>query len=288
MSDVRRKIVVGLDASNEARRALAWACESAGADDEILAVNAWEPPGVGGYSPAPPPATSFESFEHLADAELHRMVAEADDARVCGMLRRGRPGREIVAEGSDADMIVVGHRGEGRMSLMLGSTANYVLHHAAQPVIVLHGDPIAPPRRVVVGVEDQRRDDRNENASIRALKWAYELPGLEEVRVMHAWSIQPFIWDFVANVPQYLNELDEGAAAVIDRVLDAAGDPPDGVKVIDEVVRDATSHALIDASMDSDLVVVGSHGRGSWTGLLLGSTSQAVAAHAQAPVAVIR
>lgn len=288
MAEGRRKIVVGLDSSAEARRALAWACASAGPDDEIVAIHAWEPPNMALYSPVAPPTTPFEDFEQRAAAELNRMVAEANDDRICGMLRRGRAGPEIVAESGDADLTVVGHRGTGRMSMMLGSTANYVLHNAAQPVVVLHGDPTMPPRRVVVGVEDQRRDDRNENASIRALRWTYELPGLEEVRVVHAWSIQPFIWDFVANVPQYLNELDEGASAVIERVLDAAGDPPDGVKVIQEVVRDASSHALIDASMDSDLVVVGSQGRGNWAGLLVGSTSQAVAGHAHAPVAVIR
>ncbi len=35
--------------------------------------------------------------------------------------------------------------------MMLGSTANYVLHHAQCPVVIVHGRQTAPPRRVVVG-----------------------------------------------------------------------------------------------------------------------------------------
>jgi nucleotide-binding universal stress UspA family protein len=60
------------------------------------------------------------------------------------------------------------------------------------------------------------------------------------------------------------------------------------VKVVQLTVQHAGGRALVEGSRDVDLVVVGSRGRGGFAGLLLGSTSAEVAAHAHAPVAVIR
>ena len=46
--------------------------------------------------------------------------------------------------------------------------------------------------------------------------------------------------------------------------------------------------AIIDASIEAGLLVVGSRGRGGFTGLLLGSTSQRVLSDARCPVVVVR
>ena len=45
---------------------------------------------------------------------------------------------------------------------------------------------------------------------------------------------------------------------------------------------------LVDLSEEADVVVIGSRGRGGFVGLLLGSVSQNVAAHAKCTVVVAR
>jgi nucleotide-binding universal stress UspA family protein len=61
------------------------------------------------------------------------------------------------------------------------------------------------------------------------------------------------------------------------------------VDVEARLVRDNhPGRALIEASIDASLVVVGTRGHGGFAGLLLGSVSQSVMEHADCPVAVVR
>jgi len=53
------------------------------------------------------------------------------------------------------------------------------------------------------------------------------------------------------------------------------------------VVRAHPAQALLDAAAGADLLVVGCRGHGGFTGMLLGSTSQHVVAHAPCPVLVV-
>ncbi len=60
---------------------------------------------------------------------------------------------------------------------------------------------------------------------------------------------------------------------------------PDGVTTL--VVEGNSATALLDASSDAFMLVVGSRGHGGFAGLLLGSVSAAVAEHAACPVLVV-
>lgn len=282
-------LIVGTDASPESDDAIEWARAVAASGDRIALLHAWQLPIVSGYDMVV--TVDPHEIEQYAKEALSEQVDRLDDPRIVPVVHQGHPGRALVAEADerDAAMIVVGHRGNSRMSMMLGSTTNYVLHHTQRPVVIVRGEHVDPPRRVVVGVDAHDLDDSGvENESVRALRFAYGLPGVERVRVVHAWFLPALAIGMFADVSADLGAMDAGAQAVIDRVLDAAGPAPAGIEVVGEPIRGTPEFGLIEESADADLVVIGSRGRGGFKGLVLGSTSSAVAAHSKAPVVVVR
>lgn len=283
-----KEIVVGLDSSPEAAGALTWARHFAGERDAIIVLRAWRMPTfVSSYAPE---AVYAYDFEQLAKQALSDDLAGIADERLVSNVHHGHAGKSIVAAGAEADLIVVGHRGDSRISLMLGSTANYVLHHAMCPVAVVRGDSdTAGTRHVIVGVDAHHMEEPGStNESVRALQWAYQVPNVEQIRLMHGWFLPPLEATTYESWARKSDSMDEASLAVIDRVVESAGRKPDGVTLVPEVVRAPAAQALIESSADADLVVVGSRGRGGFAGLLLGSTSAEVAAHSHAPVVVVR
>lgn len=63
-----------------------------------------------------------------------------------------------------------------------------------------------------------------------------------------------------------------------------------GLEVTTAVLLGPPARAVLDEAEEwsADLIVLGSHGRGFWGRLLLGSVSQAVAAHARCSVEIVR
>jgi len=192
----------------------------------------------------------------------------------------------LASASSDADMVVVGSRGMGAFGrAVLGSTTSGLVLHAHCPVVVLHEghegeaatlDPAAP---VVLGIDGSA-------ASEAATAFAFDEAsrrGVELVAV-HAWS------DFVlfpdVGIDWRMYE-DEGQQVLGERLAGWHEQYPD-VKVQRRIVCDQPARALIDESERAQLVVVGSHGRGGFTGMLLGSVGSAVVQGAKCPAIVVR
>jgi nucleotide-binding universal stress UspA family protein len=283
------RFVVGIDGSTRAREALQWALSHAGPDHRIEAVHVWDVPVIAGYEGAI--AVDPGEIEAAAAQFVADVVAACADARVVAMTARGSPGRALVEAAEGADVLVIGHNGDGRMS-MLGSVAQHVLHHTATPVVLARGERTGPARHVVVGVDDHDLGAGGHggppgNESVRALRWAYQLPAIEVVDVVHAWFAPAVAAGLYADAGADMARQDAEAVAVIQRVVEAAGSLPTGVTLRERPERGTPGFALVEASRSCDLVVVGSRGRGGIIGLLLGSTSTDVVANSHCPVAVI-
>ncbi|MQS37876.1 universal stress protein, partial [Streptomyces katsurahamanus] len=113
-----------------------------------------------------------------------------------------------------------------------------------------------------------------------------------ELVALHAWSGWTGRGDDDPGHPQNLVDDAGRLGDTEERVLAEAlagwqAKYPD-VTVRRDLVRKSARQALIEASEEAQLLVVGARGRGGFTGLLLGSVSQAVLHHAHCPVAVVR
>ena len=139
-----------------------------------------------------------------------------------------------------------------------------------------HGETV--PERIVVGV------DGSESAQ-RALRWAIDEARHREatLEVVHAWRRIP-ISDYFVNEPEPGGS-ERFAKAVLDQAVEA--EDTAGVIVERKLVPGTGAYALIHEAKGAALLVVGSRGRGGFSGLLLGSVSQQTAHHAPCPVVII-
>ncbi|MEV1159106.1 universal stress protein [Micromonospora chokoriensis] len=196
----------------------------------------------------------------------------------------GGPGITMIEESRRADLVVVGSRGLGGFAgLLLGSVGSQVAAHAHCPVLVVRPDeqPIPVDGPVLVGV------DGSESSGLAA-GYAADEAALRDVPVVLVHVGPPTEG---RTVPEEIEESQAAYQADAVRLLaDASAavraEHPDLV-VREHPVRAAgAAQGLIEASGNASLLVVGTRGRAGFTGMLLGSVSQAAIQHAHCPVLV--
>jgi nucleotide-binding universal stress UspA family protein len=132
--------------------------------------------------------------------------------------------------------------------------------------------------RIVVGVDGSP-------SSEEALRWAVEQARLtgQPVHALTSWT---YPLDYGA--PE-IDSIDwEGnSTGVLENTVAKVLDRSDADRVTQQVVEGHPARVLLDAAADADLLVVGSRGHGGFAGMLLGSVSQHVVAHATCPVVVV-
>jgi nucleotide-binding universal stress UspA family protein len=286
-------VLVGVDGSAAGNAAVAWAAREAALHGRSLTLVHVVVPVVPTASVSPEfafPADFFAWQESNAKRVIDEARAVVDDASaesrpasVESIVLHGGAVATLVDLSKDAEMIVVGSRGLGAFSrVLLGSVSTGLAHHAHCPVAVIHEDAptVQPDAPVLVGIDGSP-------ASIRATEIAFDEASRRGVDVvaLHAWRDITTVYEMPGLDSRQLE--DDARLSLAERLADFGESYPD-VTVHRVVVCDQPSRQLVERAKDAQLVVVGSHGRGGFAGMVLGSVSTAVVHAAKTPTIVAR
>lgn len=285
-------VTVGVDGSEQSLNALQFAAQEASNHDLPLnIVTAYSIPVFAassmdaGYASMDDEAFRASALETVQDAASHIKQFVDNGLTVRTFVESGDAAGVLLDFAEEADLMVVGRRGRGGfMGRLLGSVSTAIPAHAKCPTIVV---PLTAKDRtntkdvIVVGV------DGSDRARLAVLKAAER--ALAENATLRVVCAIPPLGGSLAWVPATVDQ-----EAVFREVREqlSAGERwlksyyPD-LKFESDVIEGAPVEVLIDESRTAKLLVTGSRGRGGFTGMLLGSTSQGVLFHANGPVMVI-
>lgn len=286
----RGRIVVGFDGSDPARAAVRWAADEATLRGRSLTiVHAILPPvTTGGLGVGLPPSLDLiEDLEDAARSEVEKVAADHRDGGldVEGVVRIGAPSSVMLEASEDADLVVVGSRGRGGFTgLLLGSVGAQVAAHAGCPVAVIRSAVDRDRSKVVVGIDGS-------DAAEAALHFAFDEASRRgwTVHAVHAWDVPAYDLLIVPNgpVPVPLADVADDEVRLTAEVLSGFRDDYPDVDVVESLVRAPAVQALLDASADAAMVVVGTHGHGPAMGALLGSVSNGLLHKVTVPIVVV-
>jgi nucleotide-binding universal stress UspA family protein len=191
----------------------------------------------------------------------------------CAIFKDTLRSAALISAGEEAELLVIGSHGlSGVRGMLVGSVAYGVAGRVSCDVVLVSELPSLPRGEIVAGIDGSP-------ASQSVLDFAFaeaELRGTR-LRVVYAWT-----WPEPEPV-------EEGAERLMVReTLAGHRERHPGVNVVEEIVQGHPVEALREAATGADLLVVGSRGRGTFAGLVLGSVSQALLHRSPCPLAVIR
>ncbi|MCX5336697.1 universal stress protein [Streptomyces sp. NBC_00140] len=270
---MERVIIAGVDRSARSRSAADWAAREAllrGLPLRVVHVSPSRGPDPARQWPYRPETVADRAVAELA--ERHPVLS------ALGMALDGPPVLGLRAQAEDAELLVLGLRGEGgHAGVAVGSTASALAAECARPVVLVPGTSAGrwrPSRAdgVVLGIEARDPADG-------PLGFAFEAARTRGARLhaVHCWTLPAQ----AARSP--LPVLEEDRAAWEDEQVQALSDAlrpwrgkyPD-VDVLEDVRLLPPAEALTHTSGNAELVVAGQ-----------GATALALLRHAQCPVAVV-
>lgn len=291
LPQVASRILVGADGSPTSLRAVAWAATEAGLHHcDLHILNAvGVPSGFGPgavLSDAERQSLRREGEHVTSEAALVARTAgtEHSPVSITTEVTEELPPHALLTRSAQARMLVVGSRGTGAFSRgLLGSVSTTVARHARCPVAVLRSpagvDAVTARQPILVGVDGT-------DSSAPAVAAAFDEASCRKTGLiaLHAWSD---ISGLELPVRGWDSARAEADAVLAESLAGYAEQFPD-VEVERIITTDRPVRSLLDAAAGAQLVVVGSHGRGGFTGMLLGSTSNALLHAVDTPLLIVR
>lgn len=282
-------VLVGVDGSESAVQAARFAAREAALRRRPLRIVhafAWPAMQVPmGMAPAVPPEGEIQRYtREIVDEAADAAAKAAPEIKITTEVIDGAAAPVLLAESRTAALVVLGDQGFGPISgALIGSVASQVATHAECPVLVSRGDP-ATDGPVIVGVDGSELSER-------AVEFAAEAASLRgaELLAVHTWThppsigpgdMQPLVYDATALQAEEEALLAESVAGVRER--------HPGLTVRQLSVQGRATKVLVEESARGQLLVVGARGRGGFTGLLLGSVSNALLYRSGCPLAIVR
>ncbi|RKS71032.1 nucleotide-binding universal stress UspA family protein [Actinomadura pelletieri DSM 43383] len=275
-------IVVGVDGSEQANRALDWAAADAVLRDRPLhivhAVESWPYKAPIFVPPETPEYLNHVGRRILATARESVQERWPDLVTTTALVTNEAP-QALREQSEKAFELVLGSRGRGGFaSLLLGSVSLRMAGRSPVPVVIVRGD--ATDRgEVVVGIDllgdaEAVLDHAFDAANVHGAR----------LRVVHAW--QTFATLVEAGYAFDYGQIELGMRNQVVAAYEPLRAEYPRVEVVDEVVMGHPVTALSNASRNARLLVVGAHDR-RWNVPRLGSVGHGVIHHSECPVAVV-
>ena len=288
-------IVVAVDGSDASNEAVRWAANAAAKRGVPLRLaSSYTMPQFLYAEGMAPPKELYDELqgETLDKIEAARKLAleVAPEIKIGHTVAEGSPIDMLLEISNDVTMIVLGSRGLGGLSgMVMGSVSAAVVSHAACPVVVVREDNNVTDSTkygpVVVGVDGS---EVSQKATSYAFREA-QARGAALVAV-HTWmdmQIQASLAGLSAAQSEWA-EIEKEQTEVLEENLKEPREEFPDVEVKKQITRDRPVRALTEAAEGAQLLVVGSHGRGGFKGMVLGSTSRALLQSAPCPMMVVR
>ncbi len=189
------------------------------------------------------------------------------------------------ADAMDADLLVLGARGEDYLShLLLGTTAERLLRRTRRPVLMVKQTSHEPYRRVLVPVDFSPW-------SATAIRLASRVAPRAELVLLHAFeapfeSKLQFAGVDEETINNYRMEARQESLTQLEMIAADVGLKPDVVRTC--VHHGDASHVILtqEQELDCDLIVMGKHGQGVMEELLLGSVTKHILSESACDVLV--